>query len=64
MLGKTTKKTASRPRTSDTAATELIDARIDELGDWRGETLGRVRTLIKEAEPGVDEDVKWSKPSN
>jgi len=37
----------------------LIDARIKELGDWRGETLARVRSLIKEADPGVGEEWKW-----
>jgi hypothetical protein len=42
----------------------LIDARIKGLGDWRGETLARVRKLIKEADPEVVEDVKWRKPSN
>src|SRR3954469_18435882 len=38
---------------------QLIDARIDELGDWRGETLGRVRALIKQADPAVVEEWKW-----
>jgi hypothetical protein len=38
---------------------ELIDERIDELGDWRGETLGRLRALIHEAEPDVVEEWKW-----
>src|SRR4029079_5276254 len=42
----------------------LIDARIKKLGDWRGETLARVRKLIKEADPDVVEEVKWRKPSN
>jgi hypothetical protein len=42
----------------------LIDARIMALADWRGETLARVRALIKEAEPDVVEEVKWRKPSN
>jgi hypothetical protein len=37
----------------------LIDARIKELGDWRGETLARVRTLIKQADPDVVEEWKW-----
>jgi hypothetical protein len=46
---------------SDTAKTpsQLIDARIDELGDWRGETLARIRKLIKQAEPQVVEEWKW-----
>ncbi len=42
----------------------LIDARIAALSDWRGETLARVRMLIREADPGVVEEVKWRKPSN
>jgi hypothetical protein len=43
---------------------QLIDARIRELSDWRGEMLGRIRSLIKEADPEVVEEVKWRKPSN
>jgi hypothetical protein len=42
----------------------LIDARIKALGDWRGETLARLRFLIKQADPAVLEEVKWRKPSN
>jgi hypothetical protein len=42
-----------------TSPSQLIDARIDELGDWRGETLGRLRALIKEADPDVVEEWKW-----
>ena len=38
---------------------ELIDARIEELGDWRGEMLSRLRALIKEADPEVEEEWKW-----
>ncbi|HVI74091.1 MAG TPA: DUF1801 domain-containing protein [Anaeromyxobacteraceae bacterium] len=38
---------------------ELIDARIKELGDWRGQTLSRLRTLIKQADPEVVEEWKW-----
>jgi hypothetical protein len=40
-------------------ASELISKRISELGDWRGKTLGRMRTLIKEADPDVVEEWKW-----
>ena len=47
-----------------TSPSELIDARIKELGDWRGDTLARVRALIREADPDVVEEVKWRKPSN
>jgi hypothetical protein len=39
---------------------DLIDARIEELGDWRGEMLSRLRALIKEADPEVTEEWKWS----
>jgi hypothetical protein len=42
----------------------LIDARIKELGDWRGKTLARVRALIKEADPDVVEEWKWRKATN
>ena len=38
---------------------QLIDARIKELGDWRGKTLGRLRALVKEADPDVVEEWKW-----
>src|SRR5277367_5637962 len=41
-----------------------IDARIAEFNDWRGETLARVRALIKEADPDVVEEWKWVKPSS
>ncbi|CAN4279597.1 DUF1801 domain-containing protein [Pseudoxanthomonas sp. LjRoot125] len=48
--------------TSD--ASRRIDARIDELRDWRGDVLARVRALIHDADPDVVEDVKWVKPTN
>ena len=41
-----------------------IDAKIAELGDWRGKTLSRLRTLIQKADPAVTEAIKWRKPSN
>ena len=43
---------------------ELIDAKIEELGDWRGETLSRLRGLIKQADPEVVEEWKWRKATN
>jgi hypothetical protein len=43
---------------------QLNDARIKELPDWRGEVLSRMRRLIKQADPEVVEEVKWRKPSN
>lgn len=45
--------------TEGQSASELIDKRIAELGDWRGETLSRMRKLIKEANPDVVEEWKW-----
>jgi len=48
----------------DQSASELIDMRIAELGDWRGETLSRMRKLIKEADPDVVEEVKWVKQTS
>src|SRR3954467_5418771 len=46
------------------SASELIDKKIAELGGWRGETLSRMRKLIKEADPEVVEEWKWVKPTN
>src|SRR4029450_6505164 len=48
----------------DQSASELISKRIAKLGDWRGETLSRMRALIKEADPDVVEELKWVKPTN
>ena len=53
------KKTESK--TAESAA-ELIDARIEALGDWRGKMLARLRALVKAADPGVTEEWKWSNP--
>lgn len=47
-----------RPSKSESPSA-LIDARIEELGDWRGRTLSRLRALIKQADPGVVEEWKW-----
>jgi hypothetical protein len=57
-------KSASKGAKGGDSASALIDARIKKLGDWRGETLARVRALIKQADPDVVEEVKWRKPSN
>jgi hypothetical protein len=43
---------------------ELIDARVEEYDDWRGETLSRLRALIRQADPEVIEEWKWVKPSS
>ena len=60
----TMKKTASKEAKGGDSPSQLIDARIAALSDWRGETLARVRSLIKQADPEVVEEVKWRKPSN
>lgn len=54
------KKSGAQPTGSPS---ELIDARIKELGDWRGKTLSELRGLIKEAAPGVVEEWKWGGPA-
>jgi hypothetical protein len=51
------------PASEDQSASELIAKRIAELADWRGETLGRMRQLIKDADPDVVEEWKWVKPT-
>ena len=58
-----TKSSSKQGKGADSAA-DLIDARINEPADWRGRTLARVRTLIRQADPDVVEEVKWRKPSN
>ena len=57
-------KSGAKEAKAGDSPSPLIDARIKKLGDWRGETLARVRTLIKQADPDVVEEVKWRKPSN
>jgi hypothetical protein len=46
------------------APSKMIDERIKELGDWRGQMLAQIRTLIKQADPEVVEEWKWVKPTN
>jgi hypothetical protein len=53
------KRVASSKEGTEAAASQLIDVRIKELDDWRGETLARVRSLIKEADPEAVEEWKW-----
>ncbi len=55
----TKSKSGSKEPTGGDSPSQLIDARIEELGDWRGETLARVRALIKQADPEVVEEWKW-----
>jgi hypothetical protein len=63
MTNATTTRTKSKSDETEGAGGEsvsrLIDAKIEELGDWRGETLARVRALIKQADPEVVEELKW-----
>ncbi|AHY53872.1 hypothetical protein BJS_01253 [Bradyrhizobium japonicum SEMIA 5079] len=54
-----TAKTSSATKTDGASPSRMIDGRIKELGDWRGEMLGRIRGLIKEADPDVVEEWKW-----
>ena len=68
-MKKTTPAARQNPRGAEeleggASASARIDARIAELGDWRGETLARVRGIIRQADPDVIEEVKWRKPSN
>src|ERR1044071_5775085 len=57
-------KSSPKQAKGEASPSRLIDAHIKKLGDWRGETLARVRALIREADPEIVEDVKWRKPSN
>ena len=58
------KSDAKKSDTSEVQpASELISKRITELGDWRGKTLGRMRALVKKADPDVVEEWKWVKPT-
>jgi hypothetical protein len=60
----TNSKSGSKEGKAGDSPSQLIDARIKKLGDWRGEMLARVRALIRQADPDVVEVVKWRKPSN
>jgi hypothetical protein len=54
----------SENQSEERSPSELIDAIVDDLEDWKGEMLSRLRALIKDADPDVVEEVKWRKPSN
>jgi hypothetical protein len=56
---KVAKKAGAKAKPGASEATRLIDQRIRDLGDWRGETLARVRALILEADPEITEEWKW-----
>jgi hypothetical protein len=49
---------------NETSASKQIDERIQELGDWRGEMLGKVRSIIKQADPEIVEEWKWAKATS
>jgi len=57
-------KSSSMDGEKGTSFSQEFDARIKALNDWRGDTLARIRMLIKQADPEVIEEVKWRKPSN
>ena len=57
-------KSGAKEGKAGDAPSQLIGAKIAALNDWRGETLARVRALIREADPEMVEEVKWRKPSN
>ena len=59
-----TRSSKTPDQRSAASPAELIDARIEELRDWRGETLSIMRALIMDSDPAIVEDVKWRKPSN
>ncbi len=54
----------TEPEADAASPSDLIDAKIAHLGGWRGETLARLRALIRAADPDIVEAVKWRKPSN
>ena len=58
------KMRGAKKKKPEASPSRLIDDRVKKLGDWRGETLARIRTLIRQADPDVVEEVKWRKPSN
>jgi hypothetical protein len=60
-MKKTTTSDSNDGKAGDSPS-QLIDARIEELGDWRGETLARIRDLVKQADPDVVEEWKWRVP--
>ena len=51
-------------KTSEQSVEAIIDARINQLGDWRGQTFARMRKLIHDADPEIVEEYKWVKPSS
>ncbi|SCW57280.1 hypothetical protein SAMN02927900_02798 [Rhizobium mongolense subsp. loessense] len=64
MMKATTTMKKNAAKEAEASPSQLIDAKVAALGDWRGMTLARLRSLIKETDPEVVEEVKWRKPSN
>ena len=64
MVGKRTRAATEGTGENSAAAAPSIDAKIAALSDWRGAMLALIRSLIRQADPAVVEDVKWRKPSN
>ena len=58
------RKSGSKGAKGGGSASKLNDARMEEPSDWRGETLARIRTLIRQADPEAVEELKWRRPSN
>lgn len=63
-MGKAVCKSGAKAAPGAESPARLIDAKIKQLGDWRGAALAQVRRVILAADPGVVEDVKWRKPTN
>ncbi|MGH9599268.1 MAG: hypothetical protein ACRD27_05355, partial [Terracidiphilus sp.] len=61
---KTTSRGMAEGGTASIASSAKITGRIEELGDWRGKTLAHIRQLIHDADPGIEEEWKWAKPTS
>jgi hypothetical protein len=57
-------KARPSPSLKDLSGSQLVDAKIKALGDWRGKTMSRLRAVIKKADARIIEEMKWKKPSN
>ena len=64
MADKQTGAASATPADTAQTGSQLIDAKIVGLGDWRGKMLARIRNLIREADADIVEEIKWCKPSN
>jgi hypothetical protein len=57
-------KARASPSLKELSGSQLVDAKIKALGDWRGKTMSRLRAVIKKADARITEEMKWKKPSN